>query len=438
MMTDLFSYLVKVNITFSVLYGVYYLFMRNLSWHKINRTILIAILILSLVLPALKLPSNSIITNQYLWTENLNQLVYESEEVFIENDSYRAFNAFSWLMTIYSLGCLLFLFRFFKQIAFIFKCMRSGEKDLYKGHMLYRINGPKTAFSFFHTIFVSKSLSKDKSFDSIIKHEKAHVKQWHSLDVMVAELFLIVNWFNPFVFHMKRVLRETHEYLADFSVINDGHSVSDYLRLMVTHMESTQGIGVSNHFANHILKRRIEMITKNKKSKLTKITYLIMIPMVILLLQAFSFATISEKGIVINNIQNNKPSIHPLQNPKLARLTSEFGKRIHPITKDLRMHNGIDLAAPEGTPVVATADGKIILIEAKDVGYGNRIIIQHDNTFATSYSQLSDFNVTIEQMIKAGEIIGYVGSSGTSTAAHLHYEVRENGKPVDPQLFFKK
>ena len=88
-----------------------------------------------------------------------------------------------------------------------------------------------------------------------------------------------------------------------------------------------------------------------------------------------------------------------------------------------------------GTPVYATADGIILKTESKETGYGNRIIIKHDDQFESDYAHLSEFYVIENQQVKKGELIGLTGNSGASTLPHLHYEVRKNGKSVDPEEY---
>ena len=114
------------------------------------------------------------------------------------------------------------------------------------------------------------------------------------------------------------------------------------------------------------------------------------------------------------------------------KITSGFGERFHPIKKVKKFHKGIDFKAPIGTPVYATADGIVLKTESKETGYGNRIIIQHDDQFESHYGQLSEIQVTKSQKVKKGDLIGLVGSSGTSTGPHLHYEIRKNGEAEDP------
>ena len=131
-------------------------------------------------------------------------------------------------------------------------------------------------------------------------------------------------------------------------------------------------------------------------------------------------------------VHEDPPSIAPLKN---GRFTSGYGMRIHPVHKKKRMHRGIDFAAPMGTPVVATASGKVITTDFQKNGYGNHIVIQHDEIYSTKYAQLSKILVKKGEVVQQGDTIGLVGSSGLSTAPHLHYEVRKSGEWVDPKAY---
>ena len=122
------------------------------------------------------------------------------------------------------------------------------------------------------------------------------------------------------------------------------------------------------------------------------------------------------------------PSRMPLDG---ARMTSGYGMRNHPVLRQRRRHNGIDLAAPTGTPIYATADG---IIERADwfSSYGLYISIDHGGDLQTRYAHMSRLAVAAGDRVEAGEVIGYVGSTGRSTGPHLHYEVRVDGVAVNP------
>jgi murein DD-endopeptidase MepM/ murein hydrolase activator NlpD len=116
-----------------------------------------------------------------------------------------------------------------------------------------------------------------------------------------------------------------------------------------------------------------------------------------------------------------------------ARLSSGFGPRRHPILGYNRMHRGVDFAAPTGTPIYAAGDG-VLVMAGRNGGYGNYIEIRHNSEFSTAYAHLSRFAKGIERgnRVRQGQVIGYVGSTGRSTGPHLHYEVKQNGKQINP------
>ncbi|WP_338241876.1 M23 family metallopeptidase [Aurantiacibacter hainanensis] len=114
-----------------------------------------------------------------------------------------------------------------------------------------------------------------------------------------------------------------------------------------------------------------------------------------------------------------------------VRLTSSFGMRDHPILRQRRQHNGVDLAAPRGTPVYATADGLVEMAQYYG-SYGNYVQIGHGSDLETRYAHLSSYTVRDGDQVRKGDLIGYVGSTGRSTGPHLHYEVRVANEPVNP------
>jgi len=130
------------------------------------------------------------------------------------------------------------------------------------------------------------------------------------------------------------------------------------------------------------------------------------------------------------------PAIQPVSNKDLTRVASGFGSRIDPVYKTVKFHAGLDFAAPQGTPIYATADGRITTAGNTGNGYGNHVEINHGYSYETLYGHMVRVKVRIGQMVKRGEVIGWVGSTGKSTGPHLHYEVHKNGRPIDPIYFF--
>ena len=131
------------------------------------------------------------------------------------------------------------------------------------------------------------------------------------------------------------------------------------------------------------------------------------------------------------------PSIQPISDNDLSRISSGFGYRIDPHYGIRKFHAGTDFAAPRGTPIYATGNGKVIKAENRSrTGYGKYIIIDHGYDFKTQYAHLNKLAVNVGQNVKRGQLIGYVGSTGKSTSPHLHYEVRINDEKVNPIDYF--
>jgi murein DD-endopeptidase MepM/ murein hydrolase activator NlpD len=130
------------------------------------------------------------------------------------------------------------------------------------------------------------------------------------------------------------------------------------------------------------------------------------------------------------------PAIQPVSNKNLSRMASGYGWRIHPIYKTRKLHTGMDFSAKSGTPIYATGDGKISLVKRSRRGYGNHVIIDHGYGYKTLYAHMKEYTVRKGENVKRGEIIGYVGSTGTSVGPHLHYEVIKDGKKINPVNFY--
>jgi murein DD-endopeptidase MepM/ murein hydrolase activator NlpD len=131
------------------------------------------------------------------------------------------------------------------------------------------------------------------------------------------------------------------------------------------------------------------------------------------------------------------PSTAPIENFEVSKLVSGFGIRINPFHKGQYHHDGVDIASPRDTPVLASAPGRVILTKRSDLvaGYGNFVEIDHGNGYVTRYGHLEEIIVRQGQVLKKGQIIGSVGSSGGSIAPHVHYEVILEGKNLDPIKF---
>jgi hypothetical protein len=331
------------------------------------------------------------------------------------------------LLSLYWLGVFIFSARFISQVFKLFKLRFTSREAIVHNTRVFIHQKIAQPFSFFSWIFVP--LDKNLNRPLIIQHEKIHAHQLHSVDNMILEIISIFLWFHPFVYLIKKSLTGIHEYHADYQVIQKNSTPGEYLNELFKIKKSYFFTSFVNSFYGKVLKKRVKMMVRDKSPKVNRVLYLLAIP--VLALFSFSFSLTTGE-------QTNVPSIKPIPESNISRISSGYGIRKHPITGEMKMHHAVDIVAKKGTPVLATADGKVIKKEFKGngKGHGRYILIQHDQVYSTLYTQLSGFNVKLNQHVKQGDIIGYVGSSGISTGPHLHYEVWKNGEKVDPEVYF--
>ena len=188
------------------------------------------------------------------------------------------------------------------------------------------------------------------------------------------------------------------------------------------------GYGGVNRYKDLTGYKNSELIisTANKIDQITKQLYI----------QSKSFDDIIELAKNKKDMLAAIPAIQPVSNKDLSRMASGYGYRIHPIYKTRMFHNGMDFSAKSGTPIYATGNGKIAKTRKSRRGYGNHVIIDHGYGYKTIYAHMKKYIVKRGQKVKRGEIIGYVGNTGTSVAPHLHYEVHKDGKKINPVNFY--
>ncbi len=174
--------------------------------------------------------------------------------------------------------------------------------------------------------------------------------------------------------------------------------------------------------------KQLVVSTREKIDRVKKKTYI----------QTKSHDELMQMALGKELLYQSMPAIQPVSNKELRRLSSGFGRRTDPVLKVKKMHYGTDFSAPQGTPIYATGDGEIKYTRSSFTGFGNHVMIDHGFGYETLYGHMSRFNVRPGQKVKRGDLIGFVGNTGKSTAPHLHYEVHINGKAVNPVNYFYK
>ena len=155
-----------------------------------------------------------------------------------------------------------------------------------------------------------------------------------------------------------------------------------------------------------------------------------------LYIQSKSFDEVIELATKKSDMLASIPAIQPVTNKELKRLSSGYGRRIDPYYKKPKFHYGVDFSAPKGTPIYATGNGTIKKAKKSRRGFGNHLVIDHGYGYESLYAHMQKYIVRKGQKVKRGDLIGYVGNSGKSTAPHLHYEVHKDGRKVNPAYYF--
>ena len=430
-------YLTQVSLIFSVLYLLYIVFLEKLTFHNINRVVLLLLLPVSIIIPfsdnLFPVIASKVIEVPVFEYVNLNT-INEQFQVIEQPLVASSFNYSSFLITIYVLVFLIFLIRILGTARKLFILKTNSKIQQNNGYKLVIGNVPEV-FSYFNWIFIPEN--KFEQYNSqIIEHEKTHIKLKHSWDVILTEIYIAFFWFNPLLYFYRKSLKSIHEYQADKGVLKNGVKTSQYMQLLLQSLEVSKPNNLYNYFNQPILKKRVKMMTKPKSNRLSKLKYILLLPVCAFLVSAFTTPIIEDNEYlnILDTLEftSTPPSIFPVQNATKEDITSHFEEKSkHPKTKKGVVHNGIDIKATIGTPVFATADG-IIAKASLEGNWGNLIVITHLDGYETWFAHLNGFYISENQEVKKGDIIGYVGNTGLSTGPHLHYEVKQNGKHLNP------
>ncbi|MEQ8909471.1 MAG: peptidoglycan DD-metalloendopeptidase family protein [Vicingaceae bacterium] len=433
-------YLLKSLLLSAILIGIYYLLLRNSGQCKFNRFYLLAAIILTVCWPAVNFQLSAEEAPLFLeeGTKVIQAMNESTREGFIL-EPHNPTSQWIWEMVtgLYLSISILLLLRFFLQISRLFHTKAIESKN---GQGIYLAKGV-APYSFFNRLYLPAEAKVD---EKVIRHEKVHMNQWHSSDICLLELLLCFYWFNPFMYLFRKAVKENHEFLADQGAI-ENQTDTDYLKLILHSVSKQNHHYLSNPFSYSSIKKRIKMIQNPPKSK-SKKSFLLSISLITLsiVLAAFSFKTAKIEAQLNQEVRNSTgiillkvPKGLPIEKSSIIKIASSFGKRVHPLTKQEKLHKGIDLLAAEGTPILATASGVVKCSKTNTTGYGKHVIIQHNGTYSSLYAHMSALNVKAGEVINEGDTLGIIGTSGTSLSVHLHYEIREEEKAIDPMKFIK-
>ncbi|WP_299104581.1 peptidoglycan DD-metalloendopeptidase family protein [uncultured Tenacibaculum sp.] len=435
-MSSFSTYLIQSSIVFSILYLLYWILYSRTTFYRLNRYILLIIPILAIIAPfsyalAPKISSSVILIPEF------NHFVADGKEIIthtLDKVDSESFNFIELCFYAYLVVVTILFIRMVLSIKLIFDVKDQSISKIEDGFCFVYINEPNT-FSFFNWIFISKE-QHTKDYTLIIEHEKAHAQLKHSLDVFFSEVYMLFFWFNPLVYSYRKSLKSIHEYQADTWVLNKKVKKSAYLYALLENITFQPSNNLYNYFNQSVIKKRIDMITKNPTKRMYKLSYSLLIVCAIALCFAFT-KPIKAKDLVQNLSYGTLHSTHPpflfpVKNKSRNDISSVYGQKGRFSKKtSKKIHQGVDIKAPTGTPIIASADG-VIMKASNQKAWGNLIVINHADGYQTWYAHLDSFKIKEKQTVTKGEVIGYVGNTGLSTGPHLHFEVRLNDKHLDP------
>ena len=297
-------YLVEINIITIFLYGFYRLLFTNDTFFSWRRFMLLNTYLIALLVPFADF-SNWIRIHEA--TQNMASTY--AETVLSEATSLPSkATVLSWntiLLWIYMGGVCMFLLRFVIQLIGIYRLAKKTEVSTIKGIKVHIIEKNESPFSFFRWIFVNPEVRYESQLQEILIHERCHVEQKHSIDVVLAELFTIVCWFNPFAWLLKREIRLNLEYLADLYVVQVGCDQKSYQYHLLGMTYHKNVSTILNNFNDLLLKKRIKMMNRRRSRLIVKAKYTLLIPVTATLLVVKNIESVAH-SLVSNKIVSNE------------------------------------------------------------------------------------------------------------------------------------
>ena len=305
-MQTIFLYIIQVNFALVLFYLLYTVLFKRDTFLKIRRFYFLSSIVFSLIYPLFVVPGLS-----DLWIFRSAEPQAVETSVFFEAPTFEmmveepvepvASVNIPWeqiLTTLYIAVTIFFILRFLWQLISIFRIRIKSEETEVSGVRVYDLQDDITPFSFFGMIFINSKMHSEEELEQIIIHEHTHLREKHSLDIMLVETVLLFSWWNPFVWLFKREMAMNLEYLADNGVLREGVDSRDYQYHLLRLTYHETAVQIVNNFNVSQLKQRIMMMNKTRTSSLKLAKYLLMLPLFLILIAAnSSYAGEKEKSL---------------------------------------------------------------------------------------------------------------------------------------------
>lgn len=292
-MPHLFILLFKINLVLVLFAATYYLILRRLTFYVLNRVFLVFGILFSTLYPFIDLTDfffNQQQLNQetVAFVPKMNQQVTEWVPFSFITEYWQ------WISILFYLGVIFMAFRLLVQFVSLYKMHEKSAPGSVADYQVRILAEPVSPFSFWQTVYINPSLHKEQELHTILAHEHIHVKQWHSLDIILAELSVVFYWFNPGVWLMKRAVKENLEFITDERILKKGIDKKAYQYSLLDVGALTPSVPIVNNFNLSDLKKRIKMMNVKRSSRLTLGRYLLVLPVLLLTTLAF---TVTKKDI---------------------------------------------------------------------------------------------------------------------------------------------
>ena len=291
-MNNFILYLFESGVSLALLYIVYWIFLKKDTYFNRNRLYLALSILVSLVIPLINIQLKA-------GTSSIAFFV-QLEEVLITPGISQSITSMlltksvSLLLVIYLLGVSFFsgilIFRFYQ----IWDWIKKGESTKIGNIKIIKIQQNISPFSFFNWVFLPSDYKDELEKDEIIDHEKIHIRQLHTFDLLVSELLIVFQWFNPIVWLYRFSFKEIHEYTADSHVLQKGIQIEKYQNLIMNQIFGIQFFPVGNNFNKSLIKKRIIMMTKSKSTRIANLKLLLTVPVLVALVFVFSCSSNSD------------------------------------------------------------------------------------------------------------------------------------------------
>lgn len=284
-MNNILLMLLQSSLSIAVIYLVYHIFLRKDTFFKTNRFYLITAILFSLFIPFIDL-SRLLGPIEKTYFVLLDPITIYPEGIQATLDNNPSFSQIA--LAIYFTGVIIFLFRFLFQLGQLTLLIRRYGISKRQGMRFVFTDKTYSPFSFFNIVFLNRTDLESIDTQKIIAHEKVHIQQWHSLDLMVLEIITIIQWFNPFIWMYRHAVKTLHEYLADEGVLHSGVDVKVYSALLFSQSTGIQINDQANNFNKSLLKRRFIMMTKSRTQNFARLKLMFVLPLAFSILLVIS------------------------------------------------------------------------------------------------------------------------------------------------------